>query len=153
MEPQKQKSNCTIRDSIQTRFFTTSQVFLQKATTDFIDPIISFYFRLRIARLFTTWGSSLVYGRIPGLTIRTHFYSEPVQMGVEKAPGYSQLLYNSTRVEIALAFRKGFGETSFHVRKKILMLVFEAAWSRSFHLCLSLCKTKISMLTMGKGLA
>lgn len=94
MEPQKQKSNCTIRDSIQTRFFTTSQVFLQKATTDFIDPIISFYFRLRIARLFTTWGSSLVYGRIPGLTIRTHFYSEPVQMGVEKAPGYSQLLYN-----------------------------------------------------------
>ena len=62
--------------------------------TDFIDPIISYYYRLRNARFFTTWGSSLVYGRIPGLTIRTHFYSEPVQMGVEKAPGYSQLLYN-----------------------------------------------------------
>ena len=50
----------------------------------------------------------------------------------------------TTRVEIALAFRKGFGETSFHVRKKLLMLVFEAALSKSFHLCLSFCKTKIS---------
>ena len=87
MEPQKQKSNCTM-------IFTATQVLLQKAMTDFIDAIISYSFKLHIARLFTTWGSSLVYGRIPGLTIRTHFYSEPVQMGVEKAPGYSQLLYN-----------------------------------------------------------
>ena len=68
-----------------------------------------------------------MYGRIPGLTIRTHFYSEPVQMGVGKAPGYPSSYIITTRVEIALAFRKGFGETSFHVRKKILMLVFEAA--------------------------
>ena len=87
MEPQKQKSDRTI-------IFTTTQVLLQKVATDFIDPIISYSFGLRIARLFTTWGSSLVYRRIPGLTIGTHFYGEPVQMGVEKAPGYSQLLYN-----------------------------------------------------------
>ena len=88
MEPQKQKSDRTI-------VFTTTQVLLQKATIVFIDhPIISHSFRLHIARLFTTWGSSLVYRRIPGLTIGTHFYGEPVQMGVEKAPGYSKLLYN-----------------------------------------------------------
>ena len=87
MEPQKLKSDSTI-------IFTTTQVLLQKAETDYIDLIISYSFRLRIARLFTTWGSSLVYGRIPGLTIRTHFYGEPVQMGVEKAQGYSKLLYN-----------------------------------------------------------
>ena len=148
MEPQKQKSNCTM-------IFTATQVLLQKAMTDFIDAIISYSFKLHIARLFTTWGSSLVYGRIPGLTIRTHFFGEPVQCrwALKKLQAMPSSYIITTRVEIALAFRKGFGETSFHVRKKILMLVFEAAWSRSFHLCLSLCKTKISMLTMGKGLA
>ena len=87
MEPQKQKSDSTI-------IFTSAQVLHQKAMTDFIDPTFSYSFRLHIARLFTTWGSSLVYRRIPGLTIGTHLYGEPVQMGVEKAPGYSQLLYN-----------------------------------------------------------
>ena len=94
-----------------------------------------------------------MYRRIPGLTMRTRFFGEPVQMGVKKLQAIPSSYIITTRVEIALAFRKSFGETSFHVQKKILMLVFEAALSSSFHLCLSFCKTKISMLTMGKGLA
>ena len=88
-----------------------------------------------------------MYGRIPGLTIRTHFFGEPVQCrwALKKLQAIHCSYIITTRVEIALAFRKGFGETSFHVRKKLLMHVFEAASPNSFHLCLSFCETKISI--------